>query len=61
MDKWKEYSHKEVLIGSSINNFSEFDITNAKFDELNKWKKHKAYDKIDNCNKKFIYLRQYFK
>ena len=58
MDKWKQHSRKEVLIGSSFN-FSEFDITNTKFDELNKWKKHKVYDKVDKCNEKFIDLRQY--
>ena len=58
MDKRKQHSHKEVLIGSLFNNFSEFDITNAKFDELNKWK---VYDKVDNCNEKFIDLRRYFK
>ena len=58
MDKWKQHSHKAVLIGSLFNNFSEFDITNAKFDELNKWK---VYDKVDICNEKFIDLRRYFK
>ena len=36
MDKWKQHSHKDVLIASSINNCSEFDINNAKSDELNK-------------------------
>ena len=61
MDKWKQNSHKEVLIDSSFNNFSEFDITNAKFDELNKRKKYKLYDKVDNCHETFINLRQYFK
>ena len=30
----------ESLINSLFNNFSEFNITNAKLDELNKWKTH---------------------
>ena len=34
VDKWKQYSQKEALINSSANNFSDFDITNAKLDEL---------------------------
>ena len=35
MDKWKQYSQREALINSLINNFSDFDVTNAKLDELN--------------------------
>ena len=44
----------EALINSSgsVNNFSDFDATNAKLDELNKWKTQKVYDKVD----KFIDL-----
>ena len=57
MDKWKKYSQEEVLINSSVNKFSDFGITNAKLDELNKWKAHKVYDAVDNCNEKFIDLR----
>ena len=34
VDKWKQYSQKEALINSPANNFSDFDITNAKLDEL---------------------------
>ena len=33
-----------------VNNFSDFDITNAKLDEFNTWKTHKVYDSVDNCN-----------
>ena len=57
MDKWKQYSQEEALINSLVNNFSDFDITNAKLDELNKWKTHTVYDVVDNCNEKFIDLR----
>ena len=57
MDKWKQYSQEEALINSLVNNFSDFDITNAKLDELNKWKTHTVYDAVDNCNEKFIDLR----
>ena len=42
-----------------VNNFLDFDITNAKLDEL-KWKTHKVYDTVDNCNEKFISLRWVF-
>ena len=44
-----------------VNNFSDFDITNAKLDELNKWKTHKVYDAVDNYNEKFIDLRWVFR
>ena len=57
MDKWKQYSQEEALINSLVNNFSDFDIKNAKLDELNKWKTHTVYDAVDNCNEKFIDLR----
>ena len=60
MDRWKQYSQAKILINSSVNNFSEFDITNAKLDELNKWKTHKVYDIVDNGNEKFIDLRWVF-
>ena len=43
-----------------VNNFSDSDITNAKLDEVNKWKIHKVYDAVDNCNEKFIDLRWVF-
>ena len=52
MDKWNQYSQEEVLINSSVNNFSDFNITNTKLDELNKWKTHKIYDTVDNCKLK---------
>ena len=54
--KWKQYSQEQALINSSVNNFSDFDITNAKLDELNKWKAHKIYDAVDNCHENFIDL-----
>ena len=57
MDKWKQYPQEEALINSFVNNFSDSDVTNAKLDELNKWKTHKVYDTVDNCNEKFIDLR----
>ena len=57
VDKCKQYSQEEALINSLVNNFSDFDITNAKLDELNKWKTHKNYDAVDNCNEKYIDLR----
>ena len=38
VDKWKQYSKEEALINSSVNNFSDFDITNAKLGAFNKWK-----------------------
>ena len=60
VNKWKQYSQEQALINSSVNNFSEFDITNAKLDELNKWKTHKVYDAVDNCNENFIDLRWAF-
>ena len=41
-----------MLINSSVNNFSDFNITNTKLDELNKWKTHKIYDTVDNCKLK---------
>ena len=41
-----------MLINSSVNNFSDFNITKTKLDELNKWKAHKIYDTVDNCNVK---------
>ena len=43
-----------------VNNFSDSDITNAKLDEVNKWKIHKVYDAVDNRNEKFIDLRWVF-
>ena len=54
VNKWKQYFQGEALINSSgsVNNFSDFDVTNAKLDELNKWKTQKVYDKVD----KFIDL-----
>ena len=45
---------------SLVNKFSDFDITNVKLDELNKWKTHKVYDTGDNCNEKLIGLRWVF-
>ena len=42
VDKCKQYSQEEALINSSVNNFSDFDITNAELDEPNKWKTHDA-------------------
>ena len=45
---------------SLVNNFSDSDIPNAKLDEVNKWKTHKVYDAVDNCNEKFIDLRCIF-
>ena len=41
-------------MNSSIINFSEFDISDTKLDELNKWKMHSVYDTVHNCNEKFI-------
>ena len=38
--KWKQYSQERVLVNSLVNNFPEFDISNAKLDEFNKWKTH---------------------
>ena len=58
--KWKQYSQEQALINSSVNNFSDFDITNAKLDELNKWKTHEVYNAVDNCNEKFLDLRWVF-
>ena len=29
VEKWKRYSPEEALINSSVNNFSDFDVTNA--------------------------------
>ena len=52
VDKWNQYSQEKVLINSSVNNFSDFNITNTKLDELNKWKTHKIYDTVDNCKLK---------
>ena len=60
VNKWKQYFQQQALINSSVNNFSDFDITNAKLDELNKWKTHKVYDAVDNCNENFIDLRWAF-
>ena len=60
MDKWKQYSQEKALINSFVNNFSDFNITNAKLDELHKWEIHKVYDAIDNCNEKFTDLRWVF-
>ena len=60
MDKWKQYSQEEAQINSLVYNFSDFNIKNAKLDELNKWKTHKLYDTVDNCNEKFTDLRQVF-
>ena len=60
MNKWKQYFQQQALINSSVNNFSDFDITNAKLDELNKWKTHKFYDTVDNCNEKCLDLRWVF-
>ena len=57
---WKQYSQEQVLINSSINNFSGFDTTNVKLDEPKKWKTHKVYDTVDNCNEKFKDLRCFF-
>ena len=61
IDKWKNHSHEEVLINVQEKygheNFSEFDITNAKLDELNKWKENKVYDTFNDCDEKFIDLR----
>ena len=42
---------------SLVNNCSDFDITNAKLNQLNKWKTYKVYDAVDNCNEKSIDLR----
>lgn len=47
-DKWKQFSQKEVLVTLSYKNFSGFEVTSAKIDELNKWKIHNAYDIVDN-------------
>ena len=52
MDKWKQYPQEEALLNSFVNNFSDSDVTNAKLDELNKWKTHKVYDTVGNCNEK---------
>ena len=60
MDKWKQYSQEKALINSFVNNFSDFNITTAKLDELHKWKIHNVYDAVDNCNEKFIDLRWVF-
>ena len=57
MDKWKQYFQEEAFNNSLVNNFLDFDITNAKLDELNKWKTCEVYDTVDNCNEKFIDLR----
>ena len=35
VDKWKQHFQEEALINSSVNNFSDFDITSAKLDEFN--------------------------
>ena len=60
VDKWKQYSEEEILSNSSVNNFSEFDITNAKLDEFNEWKTYKFYDTVDNCSRKSRDLRWFF-
>ena len=60
VDKWKLYSQEEALINSLVNNFSDFDITNAKLVELNKWKTHEVYNAVDNCIEKFSDLRWVF-
>ena len=43
-----------------VDNFADFDIPNAKLDELNKWKTHKVCDTVDKCNRKFIDFRLAF-
>ena len=60
MDKWKQYFQEEAFNNSLVNNFLDFDITNAKLDEINKWKTCEVYDTVDNCNEKFVNLRWVF-
>ena len=45
---------------SLLSNFSEFNIRNAKLDELDKWKTHKVHETVDECNEIFIDLRWVF-
>ena len=62
VDKWKtneKYSQEEALINSSFNNFSDFDITNAKLEELINWRHIKFMVQLIT-NEEFIDLRWVF-
>lgn len=55
VDKWKQFSHEEVLV-TSHKNFSEFEVTNAKLGELNKCKIDNLYDLVANEKQKLVTL-----
>ena len=62
VDKWKtneKYSQEEDLINSSFNDFWDFDITNAKLEELINWRHIKFMVQLIT-NEKFIDLRWVF-
>ena len=56
VEKWKPFTQEEVLLASHKNHL-DFEITNAKLDELKKWENHNVYDIVDNVNQKFVTLR----
>ena len=62
VEKWKLFSQEEVLV-CYHNELPQFEIMNAKLEELDKWKSHNVYDLVDKDYYSFITRKQsrYFK
>ena len=53
---WTHCFHKVLVVNSALNFFMQFEITNARIVEFDKWKTHIVYDTVNKFDHKFITL-----